>query len=66
MFTGARYARGGDVNVAYEVVGVSASPGDAEALLRTNTQIDIPDILPAFRVPTLVVHARRQGCSSTP
>jgi pimeloyl-ACP methyl ester carboxylesterase/DNA-binding CsgD family transcriptional regulator/class 3 adenylate cyclase len=37
---------------------MSASPGDAEDLLRMNTQIDIRDILPAIRVPTLIVHAR--------
>ena len=37
---------------------MSASPGDAEALLRMNTLIDIRGILPAIRVPTLIVHAR--------
>ena len=36
---------------------MSASPGDAEDLLRMNTLIDIRDILPAIRVPTLIVHA---------
>jgi pimeloyl-ACP methyl ester carboxylesterase/DNA-binding CsgD family transcriptional regulator len=36
---------------------MSASPGDAEDLLRMNTHIDIRDILPAIRVPTLVIHA---------
>jgi pimeloyl-ACP methyl ester carboxylesterase len=34
----------------------SASPGAAAALLRMNTQIDVRDVLPAIRVPTLVVH----------
>src|SRR5205814_927923 len=131
MFTGARYARSGDVNIAYQVVGegpidlvlvlgwvshlrvvwelpalaaflerlasfsrlilfdkrgcgmsdrvhplptleqrmddvrwwgtftqMSASPGDAGDLLRMNTLIDIREILPAIRVPTLIVHAR--------
>jgi class 3 adenylate cyclase/alpha-beta hydrolase superfamily lysophospholipase len=34
----------------------SASPGAAVALLRMNSQIDIRRILPAIRVPTLVLH----------
>ena len=37
---------------------MSASPGDAADLLRMNTLIDIRGILPAIRVPTLIVHAR--------
>jgi pimeloyl-ACP methyl ester carboxylesterase/DNA-binding CsgD family transcriptional regulator len=35
---------------------MSASPGDAEDLLRMNTHIR--DILPAIQVPTLIIHAR--------
>jgi class 3 adenylate cyclase len=34
----------------------SASPGDAAALLRMNTEIDIRALLPTISVPTLVVH----------
>lgn len=34
----------------------SASPGAALALLRMNTEIDIRHVLPAIRVPTLVLH----------
>ncbi len=34
----------------------SASPGAAAALLRMNTEIDIRGVLPAIRVPTLVLH----------
>jgi pimeloyl-ACP methyl ester carboxylesterase len=34
----------------------SASPGDAAALLRMNTEIDIRPVLPTIRVPTLVIH----------
>ncbi len=34
----------------------SASPGAALALLRMNTQIDVRHVLPAVRVPTLVLH----------
>jgi len=37
---------------------MSASPGDAADLLRMNCLIDIRNILPAIRVPTLIVHAR--------
>jgi pimeloyl-ACP methyl ester carboxylesterase/DNA-binding CsgD family transcriptional regulator len=37
---------------------MSASPGDAEDLLRMNTLIDIRGILPLIRVPTLIIHAR--------
>src|SRR5215213_1354304 len=33
-----------------------ASPGAAAALLRMNSQIDVRDVLPAIRVPTLVMH----------
>jgi hypothetical protein len=35
----------------------STSPAAAEALTRANAQIDIRDILPTIRVPTLIVHA---------
>jgi class 3 adenylate cyclase len=34
----------------------SASPGAAVALLRMNSQIDVRDVLPAIRVPTLILH----------
>src|SRR5437870_6777547 len=34
----------------------SASPGAAIALLRMNTQLDIRHVLPAIRVPALVIH----------
>ncbi len=34
----------------------AASPGAAVALLRMNTQIDIRQVLPTIRVPTLVIH----------
>jgi pimeloyl-ACP methyl ester carboxylesterase/DNA-binding CsgD family transcriptional regulator len=36
---------------------MSASPGDAVDLLRMNTLIDIRGILPAIRVPALIIHA---------
>jgi class 3 adenylate cyclase len=34
----------------------SASPGDAVALYRMNTQIDVRAVLPTIRVPTLCLH----------
>jgi DNA-binding CsgD family transcriptional regulator len=37
---------------------ISASPRDAEDLLRMNMLIDIRGALPAIRVPTLIIHAR--------
>jgi class 3 adenylate cyclase len=33
-----------------------ASPGSAVALLRMNTNVDVRDVLPAIRVPTVVMH----------
>jgi pimeloyl-ACP methyl ester carboxylesterase/DNA-binding CsgD family transcriptional regulator len=36
---------------------MSASPGDAQDLLRMNLHIDIRGVLPAIRVPTLIIHA---------
>jgi pimeloyl-ACP methyl ester carboxylesterase len=34
----------------------SASPGDAEALLRTDSYTDVRDLLPTIGVPTLLLH----------
>ncbi len=36
----------------------SASPGAAAALMRMNSMIDVRDLLPIVRVPTLVLHRR--------
>ncbi|HKW58965.1 MAG TPA: alpha/beta fold hydrolase [Candidatus Dormibacteraeota bacterium] len=36
---------------------MSASPGDAVELLRRNNLSDIRDVLPAIRVPALIIHA---------
>jgi pimeloyl-ACP methyl ester carboxylesterase len=49
----------GDPEFAKRLAGYfrqSASPGDAAALLRMNTEIDIREVLPTIRVPTLVIH----------
>jgi pimeloyl-ACP methyl ester carboxylesterase len=39
----------------------AASPAAAVALLRMNTQCDVRDILPAIRVPTLVMNREQDG-----
>ena len=39
----------------------SASPGAAVALMRMNTQIDVRDVLPTIRVPTLVLQRVEDG-----
>ena len=36
----------------------SASPGDAIAFMRIAFEIDVRDVIPSIRAPTLVVHAR--------
>ena len=41
---------------------MGASPGAAVALTRMNAQIDVRDVLPAIRVPTLVVHRTGDRC----
>jgi DNA-binding CsgD family transcriptional regulator/class 3 adenylate cyclase len=39
-----------------EYLRMSASPGAAKALARMNSEIDIRHLLPAIRVPSLIVH----------
>jgi pimeloyl-ACP methyl ester carboxylesterase/DNA-binding winged helix-turn-helix (wHTH) protein len=41
---------------------MGASPGAALALTRMNAEIDIREILPSIRVPTLVLHRREDQC----
>jgi pimeloyl-ACP methyl ester carboxylesterase/DNA-binding winged helix-turn-helix (wHTH) protein len=41
---------------------MGASPGAALALTRMNAEIDIADVLPSIRVPTLVLHRRHDRC----
>jgi pimeloyl-ACP methyl ester carboxylesterase/DNA-binding winged helix-turn-helix (wHTH) protein len=41
---------------------MGASPGAALALTKMNAEIDIRDILPSIRVPTLVLHRRHDRC----
>src|SRR5262245_10756005 len=41
---------------------MGASPGAALALTRMNAEIDIRDILPSIRIPTLVLHRRHDRC----
>ena len=49
-------AREEEVSELAQVIRQSASPGAFEALSRMNMQIDIRHVLPAIRVPTLVLH----------
>jgi class 3 adenylate cyclase len=37
-------------------VRVSASPGTVKAIRRMNAEIDVRDVLPAIKVPTLIIH----------
>jgi pimeloyl-ACP methyl ester carboxylesterase len=41
---------------------LGASPGAAVALTRMNAEIDIRDVLPSIRVPTLVLHRTGDRC----
>lgn len=41
---------------------MGASPGAAAALTRMNAQIDIRNVLPTIRVPTLVIHRTGDRC----
>jgi pimeloyl-ACP methyl ester carboxylesterase/DNA-binding winged helix-turn-helix (wHTH) protein len=41
---------------------MGSSPGAAVALTRMNAEIDIRDVLPSIRVPTLVIHRRGDRC----
>ena len=41
---------------------MGASPGAAVALTRMNAEIDIRDVLPSIRVPTLVLHRHGDRC----
>ena len=41
---------------------LGASPAAATALMRMNSQIDISDIIPNIRVPTLVIHRKDDAC----
>jgi len=41
---------------------MGASPGAAVALTRMNAEIDIRDVLPSIRVPTLVIHRTGDKC----
>jgi hypothetical protein len=56
-------------NAAYEqwwrrFERLGASPADAMALMRVNSQIDLRGILPTIRVPTLVIHRSDDVCTN--
>ena len=52
-------ASAAEVAALTRMIRQSASPGALEALDRMNIQIDIRHVLPAIRVPTLVLHNTR-------
>ena len=52
-------ASAAEVAALARMIPQSASPGALEALDRMNIQIDIRHVLPAIRVPTLVLHNTR-------
>jgi pimeloyl-ACP methyl ester carboxylesterase/DNA-binding winged helix-turn-helix (wHTH) protein len=41
---------------------MGASPGAAEQLTRMNSEVDVRDVLPTIRVPTLVIHRTGDLC----
>ena len=41
---------------------MGASPGAAVALTKMNAEIDVRDVLPSIRVPTLVIHRKGDRC----
>lgn len=45
-----------EVEAYIDLVRYGASPGMLEALYRMNREIDVRDVLPSVRVPTLVLH----------
>jgi pimeloyl-ACP methyl ester carboxylesterase/DNA-binding winged helix-turn-helix (wHTH) protein len=45
-----------------EYLRMGASPGAAVALTKMNAEIDVRDVLPLVRVPTLVMHRRDDLC----
>ena len=45
-----------------EYLRMGASPGAAVALTEMNAEIDVRDVLPLVRVPTLVMHRRDELC----
>ena len=45
-----------------EYLRMGASPGAAVALTKMNAEIDVRDILPSIRVPTLVIHRTDDLC----
>jgi class 3 adenylate cyclase len=54
----------GDANAAERLASyyrASASPGAAAAIMRMNREIDVRHVLPATRVPTLILHRTADG-----
>jgi len=53
--------RGGALQSLARVFRLSVSPGAAAAYIRMNLDIDVCDVLPLIRVPTLVMHRKEGG-----
>ena len=50
-----------DLPALARVLRVSVSPGSAASYVRMNMDVDVCDVLPLVRVPTLVMHRREGG-----
>jgi len=53
-----------ELRTAARVFRLSVSPGAAAAYIRMNIDVDVSDLLPLIRVPTLVMHRKDEGAWS--
>jgi class 3 adenylate cyclase len=53
-----------DIDWFAELMRLSGGPGDVSSWLRVDTELDVRDVLPTIRTPTLVIH--REHDSETP
>jgi len=50
-----------ELRAAARVLRLSVSPGAAAAYIRMNIEVDVCDLLPLIRVPTLIMHRKDEG-----
>ncbi len=50
-----------ELRTASRVLRLSVSPGAAAAYIRMNIDVDVCDLLPLIRVPTLIMHRKDEG-----
>jgi len=50
-----------ELRAAARIFRLSASPGAAAAYIRMNIDVDVCDLLPLIRVPTLILHRKDEG-----